>query len=207
MKYAIFLFCSLIIFSCKDNSPQPADLVGNYTVEAKLKEKAVDTEAIKDTIAKAMEEASKEIEKARKELNEELDLSNIDTTTLEGKMEYLGKSFGAKMGNIGLEMGDLGKDLGGLIGELAGTGLSLSDQLLRNIKLDVELQADGDIKSTSKFINFGLDNAKWRVENDQFVLVKPEGEETDYFKIIERNDTGFSIEKDKVILNFIKKQG
>ncbi|HPN69031.1 MAG TPA: hypothetical protein PLZ32_05910 [Saprospiraceae bacterium] len=205
MKYAIFLFCSLIIFSCKDNSPQPADLVGNYTVEAKLKEKVIDTEAIKDTIAKAMEEASKEIEKARKELNEDLDLSNIDTTTLEGKMEYIGKSFGAKMGNLGLEMGDLGKDLGGMVGELAGTGLSLSEQLLRNVKLDVELQADGDVKTSSKFINFGLDNAKWRVENDEFIVVKPEDSQPDHFKIIERNDTGFSIEKDKVILHFTKK--
>lgn len=201
MKYFFYLLSGLFLLACHDNSPQPSDLVGQYTVSVKLKDKALDRQAIKDSIARAMEKATSEIEKAKEELSQELDLSDIDTSTLEGKLEYMGKSLGGNLGNLGL---DLGKNLGGIIGDITESSLNLSEQILRNLKIKVELQADGDLKTQNKLINFGMDNAKWKVENGEFIVLKENGRDEDRFKIVERSKSGFTLEKDKALFEFVK---
>ena len=93
--FSLFVVSNIIfLVSCKDTSPQPSDLVGNYTVTMSLRDGVVNTEAIKDSINDAMSKASEELKKARVEMNEDLNLSAIDTTTPEGKIEYAAKKFG-----------------------------------------------------------------------------------------------------------------
>lgn len=104
----------VLLISCKDTSPQPSDLVGNYTVTLSLRDGVVNTEAIKDSINDAMSKASEELNKAKLEMNEEFNFADIDTTTPEGKIEYAAKKFGKTIAEAGLGMGELGKEMGSL---------------------------------------------------------------------------------------------
>jgi len=203
--FSVLLIVAMIHTSCKDAGPNPSEMTGQYTVTAALKEGALNKKAIKDSIITAMESAKEEIAKARLELSEELNLSDIDTSTSEGKIEYATKQFAKTMGETGLNMGDIGKDIGGFFGDLATGGLGLAESLLEKISLDVELQADGDIKTQESFIAFGLKDAKWEVNGDHFLLHHDQGESTDTLVIVNRDSNGFTLEKDKVLITFLKK--
>lgn len=206
MKSIIFTFVVCTSFlSCLPMGPQPSDMVGQYDVSLELNEEAIDKKSIKKQIDDAMSKADEEIEKSREEMMKDIDLENIDTTTLEGKLEYLGKSFGSKMGNIGLDIGKLSKDLGGLIGDITNGSIDFSTSLLRNLKLDIELQEDGDVKVKNKMVSMGFNNATWKVEGDAFILTKAGEKTKDEYKIVNRDAKGFTIEKDKLQLHFTKK--
>ena len=206
MKSTIFTFVVCTAFlSCLPMGPQPSDMVGQFVVSADLNEEAIDKKAIKKDIDDAMKKAGEEIEKSREEMMKDIDLENIDTTTLEGKLEYLGKSFGSKMGNIGLDIGKLSKDFGGLISDITSGSIDFSTSFLRNLKLDIELQEDGDVKVKNKMVSMGFNNATWKVDGDTFILTNSDDNTTDEFKIINRESKGFTLEKDKLQLHFTKK--
>jgi len=201
--FAISILMSVI--SCKESGPFPADLVGSYTVTASLKEDIINKNAIRDSIETAMQKAEYDISKAKEEIEKELSLNDIDTTTTEGKIEFAAKKFGKSMADIGVNMGELGKDMGNLFSNLAVDGLSLSESILKNIQLDVELQSDGKIKTSGGLISIGLKDATWLVNNDQFLLKTSESETQDTFIIKDRTNDGFVLEKDKLLVTFSKK--
>ncbi len=209
MKSLIFslIVLSNIVFlvSCKDTSPQPSDLVGNYTVTMSLRDGVVNTEAIKDSINDAMSKASEELKKARVEMNEDLNLSAIDTTTPEGKIEYAAKKFGQSIAEAGLGMGELGKEMGSLFSGLAEGGIGMTKSILENMTLDVELQADGDLKASGSVLNIGLNDKTWKVVGDDFILTDGNKNEDQVLKISERNESGFTLTKDEVIIKLVKK--
>ncbi|MBK9737201.1 MAG: hypothetical protein IPO92_20525 [Saprospiraceae bacterium] len=72
-------------FSCKDKDVKMSDLVGNYEVSMKLKEGTIDKASIKDSIDNAME-IGKRHSKAKSEMEKDLNIDEIDTTTAEGKL-------------------------------------------------------------------------------------------------------------------------
>ena len=204
--YSFLIFFSFIfLVSCKDSSPQPSDLVGNYTVTLSLRDGAINTSAIKDSINDAMAKASDDLKKARVEMNEELNFSSIDTTTPEGKIEYAAKKFGKTMAEVGLGMGELGKDMGSLFSGLAEGGIGMTKSILENMTFDVELQADGDIKSTGSVLNIGLNDKSWKVAGDDFIIIDANNKEDQVLKISERSNTGFTLTKDEVVIKLVKK--
>jgi DNA-binding protein Fis len=132
MYKIIFLFIftlTFTFFSCQNFGPNPQDLVGNYNVSFSLKEDIIDNKSIRDSINYAFEKAAVDIEKAKRELDEELNLSSLDTSQLEGKIEYAAKSFSKSIADIGLNFGGLGKDLGGLISGIATSTLGLTEAI------------------------------------------------------------------------------
>jgi hypothetical protein len=190
--------------SCKESGPQPVDMVGHYIVSANLSKKAINTDDIKNKISEAMEEAKDNISKSKDEIKKEFDLTMIDTSTVDGKIEYAAKKFGQSMAELGTDMGELGTEVGSLFSDLTSNGINFGESLLKNLKIEVELQADGDIKVDNTYVLLGLTNATWKVENDQFLLYKDKQEKPDTFLIKERNTEGFTLTKDELEILFVK---
>lgn len=210
MRSNPFYFSTLIIFlslwACKDTSPQPSDMVGHYIVSAQFTDNTIDKEEIKSSISNAMKEVKDEMAKAKDEIKKEFDISTIDTSTVEGKIEYAAKQFGKTMAEIGTNVGELGTNLGTVFSDLTGEGVAFGEGMLKNVKLNVELQADGDIKVEDTFYLLGLNNAKWEVKGDEFLLYKNDNQEPDIFIIKERNkSSGLVLEKDKLEIHLVKK--
>lgn len=200
------LFGLLFCVCCKDTGPHPSDLVGKYNVSIKLKEDVINKDKIKESVDDAVKDAQAELSKAKEELSKEMDFSHIDTTTMEGKIEYAAKKFGSSMAEIGIGLGEKSNEMGSLFSDLAGQGVGLGASLLNNIKIILELQADGDIKAKGSLISLGLSDATWEVKGDDFLLKTRETDTPDVFHIIERSSKGFTLEKDKWVIEFVKVQ-
>ena len=208
MKTKILLVVSILfaIISCKESGPHPSDMVGIYDVKAKLKEGTIDKKSVTEEIKSAMEKAGDDLKKAKNDIEKDLDLSSIDTSTIEGKLEYAAKNFGKSMTEAGLELGDLTEELGAALGGMAESGIDFSENMLKMVNLQVELQADGDIKAKNSIFNMGLSNARWKIKGDEFILIKNDSQQPESMKILKRDDSGFSLEKDNLILQFVKKK-
>ncbi|MBK8054230.1 MAG: hypothetical protein IPK35_13400 [Saprospiraceae bacterium] len=208
MKARILLFVSilLVIFSCKDSGPHPSDMVGIYDVKARLKEGTIDKKSVKEEIKSAMEKAGADLKTAKDDIKNDFDLSSIDTSTIEGKLEYAAKNFGKLMTETGLELGDITEELGAALGGIAESGIDFSETMLKMVHLQVELQADGDIKAKNSIFNMGLSDARWEIKGKDFVVIKHDSQQTESMKILKRDDSGFSLEKDNLILEFVKKK-
>lgn len=197
-------FMMVSFMACKDNGPRPSDMVGSYKVTGRLADGAVNKAAIKDSIDQAMKKASEELKKAKKEMAEEMDVTGIDTTTAEGKIEYAAKQMGKSFSQLGEGLGDLTGQLGEMVSGLTVNGLDMAESIIKNLNITVELQEDGDIKSKGSIIDFGLRNAKWEVKDGMFLLYREEGKEPESFRISNRTSKGFTLEKDKFLIDFVK---
>jgi len=194
------------LMACKDSGPRPSDMVGNFKVTGRLKEGTVNKSAIRDSINNAMKKASEELKKAKKEMTEEMDVSGIDTTTAEGKIEYAAKQMAGSFSQLGEGLGDLTGQLGEMVSGVTVNGLDMAESIIKNLNISVELQEDGDIKSRGSIVDFGLRNAKWEVKDGMFLLYKDEGQEPEVFKISQRSSKGFILEKDKFLIDFVKEE-
>lgn len=195
----------IIVSSCKETGPQPSGMVGLYEVKVRLKDGVIDKKSIQDKIKTAMNEAEDEIQKAKADIDNDINLSLVDTTSIDGKIEYAAKKFGKSMAEVGIEIGDLGKNFGEAVSGLAVNSLDFSEKILKNIKFNVELQADGIVKSKESLLNLGLNNARWEVTGDDFLFSDESNDQPQKMKIVDRRNDGFTLEKDDVFLDFIKK--
>ena len=205
VKYYFTFSILFSLLACKESGPFPSDMVGNYSVTASLAEGTINKSAIRDSIQTAMEKAEEDIKKAKEEIEKELNLDDIDTTTTAGKIEFAAKKFGKSMADIGVNMGELGKDMGNLFSNLAVDGINLSESILKNIDVDVELLQDGKIKTKGGLISLGLKEASWQGKDDYFLLKTNENNSEDTFRIKDRHSDGFVLEKDKLLITFSKK--
>ena len=105
------LFGLLFCVCCKDTGPHPSDLVGKYNVSIKLKEDVINKDKIKESVDDAVKDAQAELSKAKEELSKEMDFSHIDTTTMEGKIEYAAKKFGSSMAEMGIGLGEKSNEM------------------------------------------------------------------------------------------------
>lgn len=197
----------MLLYSCQTSGPNPPDMTGKFKLTFSLKEGTVNKEKINNDIRDAIETAKGEIEKTRSDLEKEFNVDNIDTSTVEGKIEYSAKMFGKSMSQLGLQMSELGKGMGGLVGNIVKEGLNLSDDIFNKIEINVELQEDGDIKADDSVLNIGTSNSSWEVKGGEFILKNRKKESVEIFKITERNSKGFTLEKDNLIMNFNKING
>lgn len=206
MKILNILPILLVLFSCKDQGPQPADMVGKYEITVRLKEGVADKKSIKSEINEALKKVGDEMEDAKKTLEKEVDLSDIDTSTLDGKIEYNAKVFGKSIAEVGLEMGTLSEDFGDSMSGIAESLLDFSESMIKKIRVEIELLANGDFKTQNKLVNLGYNNSKWEVSGDEFIITNNGDTTTKRLKIIKRDSNGFSVEEEKVILDFNKKK-
>lgn len=203
MTLFVFIF-ALSSFSCKENDPHPSDITGNYLVTASLVKGAIDKEAIRDSIKAAIHGAKADLAKAKTEMEKEMDIENLDTTTTDGKIEYGAKKFAKSITEISFDMGKLGDNMGNLFANLADEGVNLSETILKNINMEVDLLPDGKVNTSGTWLSLGLKNAEWKVENDYFLLKTENDVSLDTFFIKNKSQQGFVLEKDKLQLSFVK---
>jgi hypothetical protein len=203
-----YLFLALIVsnFSCKDTSPQPTSYVGDYEVTLSFDDNIINKEEIQQDINDAVVELKEELSKAKTDMTGELNLNHIDTSTVEGKIEYASKKFGQSMAELGTDIGSLGAEMGIKLSVLAENSLNKAETLLNGVKFDVTLQADGDIKTSGPSVwRFGINDATWKVSEPYFLFQKDKDSKTDSLHIISQDNNGFSIRKDKFVVHLTKK--
>jgi hypothetical protein len=202
MLRSIYFMAFCISFTACQLPPTKESLAGKYVVTATLLEK----EEIKDKIRTDVDQAKKELKQnisdAKKEL-QDIDLSDIDTTTAEGKLEYYSRKVASDIGSSVLEM-ETG--LSGLMDGLAGLSTAPIDALesiLENSNINVELQQDGDVKLSGMF-SIASSNLMWDVEGEEIVVKQNENEKA-RITITHRDDNGFNGIYEKWKVRFNKK--
>jgi hypothetical protein len=203
-KLTLFLIIIGLI-ACKSNKNTKEEFAGTYDMQVKFEKNLIDKLAIQDSIKTALAEAEKEITNAKVEIKEDLDGSKIDTTTPEGKMEFAAKKFGEGMSEMGNSLGTMAKGMAEMAGNMAEGGIELADNLLKNLKVRVELLEDGSVKGSSlNFSGVRMDDATWDVRDKKFYLKSNKDSSEEEFKITKVTDTGFELEKDKATLVFTR---
>jgi hypothetical protein len=210
VKYSLFfILISLLVLgmvSCDELRPNPADMVGHFSVSASFNDTGFNEKGIKDSILNVVQNAKEEIATARNKMNQELNLTDIDTMTVEGKIEYAAKKFALSIGDIGLNLGEMGNDAGSLFGNIATGGIGFAESVLKSLSLDIELKADGEIRTKESYVNLGLNDAKWEVRSDKFLVHYSENKRTDTLLIREHSSNGFKLKRDNLLLEFKKTQ-
>jgi hypothetical protein len=209
MKKLFYLIAVLFLITACSKQPKninKKEMIGKYTVHLELNENTINKQGIKDTVANAMEKAKAELAKAKEEMDVNINLSGIDTSTSEGKMEYYAKSFAKTMANFGKDLGELGILMGEAAGDVSVSAMEMTEGLIKKIKLDVELKENGQIISTSDFANnIKFAGKRWQTTQDTFI-VKDEDDNTKYeFKITDQTNDGFVLMQDKYRLIFERK--
>ena len=198
----------IMLFSaCNSEKNTRNEYVGKYEVQIKLGDIPINKTAIRDSIKAGLAEADKALKEAKIEVDTDLKLNNIDTTTAEGKIEYAAKAFGKSMNEVGSTLGSLAKGMGELAAGIAEGGLDMADNILKNMHFKVELSDDGTIKgSTVNFSNVSFDGSTWAVRANKFYIKSKDGSSEEEFNITKHDENGFVIEKDKAIFTFTKEK-
>jgi len=184
--------------------PHPSDMVGNFEMNIILKDDVVDKKSIQENISSAISKANEDLDKVKEELGSEFDLNDIDTSNLEGKIEFAAKKFGKSMAEVGLNLGGLGKDLGSIISDISLGSMDFLASSLKNLHMEIEFQEDGEIKNRGSVLSLGLNNARWEVKDDNFIFTQDNDKNPESLRIIKRDKNGFTLEKDKVWLEFVR---
>lgn len=202
-------FISILILSslmaCSSENSTRKEFAGTYELKIKFEENLLNNENIKDSIRLGLAEAKKAIAAAKEEVSEEFDMKNIDTTTAEGKIEFASKAFGKGMAEMGMSLGALATEMGTIAGDVADGGFGLAENIMKNLKIRLELMEDGKIKgSTGSISSISMDDATWDIRNKKFYLKSKKDSSEEEFKIIRKTDNGFELEKNKTKFIFTR---
>ncbi|MBK6545470.1 MAG: hypothetical protein IPO78_03100 [Saprospiraceae bacterium] len=179
------------------------DFVGNYKLHVELDEKTFDKKGVKDSVSQAFSKAKEELSKVKDEMDLKMDTSKMDTSTAEGKMEFIAKSFAKTMASFGKDLGELGILMGEAAGDVAVKALDMTENLLQNIKMDVELQENGKIVTSSSIINnIQFVGSNWDVQNNLFLFKDENGKIQNEYTILENSTDRFVLAHDKYRLIF-----
>jgi len=204
-KLFITILATILFLSCQENSLQPADFVGTYSVKPNLETEKNEINNIKDQIKKGLSDLKSDLRQSKNDLNEEFDLNNIDTTNLSGKMEYLAKSLSNSMQEVGSTLEENNPNFSEIFGEIAESGLKLKDQFFQNLSFDIELQSDGDIKLKNFFMaQMILADSRWEIHGKEFRILS-ENNKSQIFKIENKTRDGFKLKNEELELDFSRK--
>ncbi|HRG69659.1 MAG: hypothetical protein JNL65_01950 [Saprospiraceae bacterium] len=206
MKRFSIVWCLCLLIACKEIKTEKKTMVGTYAVHLELDSKSFDKQSVKDSVSQALNKAKEEISKAQSEFAQQMDTSTIDTSTAEGKMEFIAKSFAKSLSSFGKDLGELGIMMGEAAGDIAVNAMDMTEELIQKIKMDVELRADGKMVSSSAFVkNIQFMGSNWEVKDDQFIFTNSENQHKHQYKITELTENGFVLVQDKYRLIFTRK--
>lgn len=198
--------CFVLIISCNQDKINYKKMVGTYKVHVELDEKTFNKQGVRDSVSEALTKAKDELSKAKVELDQKLDSSKVDTSTTEGKIEFVAKSFAKTMASFGKDLGELGIIMGEAAGDVAVKALDMTESLLKNINMDVELKEDGKLVTSSSIINkIQFVGSNWEVKENKFYFKEENGTIQNEYEILESNDKGFVLSQDKYRLVFERK--
>lgn len=199
MKYLIFTAGLVVSFyflaGCKTQGPQPEDMVGVYTVDIQSDSLVVENADNLDKTESFEFDADSfafNFEKSMENVGDQI-ADNLDTSGVDGKLEYSIQMFGKTMEQFGKGMENFAEDMGKLGEQIAVKSKKWKNQLLQNIHFEVDLQQDGDCKIKNLNLDFlAFRDARWEVKNDSLYVLKDKQTPLSFF--IEK------IEKDKIYL-------
>ena len=194
-----------VFFSCSVKPKLPSTLAGTYEVNIDLKQKSKEAiQSVKDSVKLALQKAKEEMNNAKVEMD--LNVNNIDTSSAEGKIEYVTKSLVMQLSDsLSPNMGTLSEGIAELVSGTSNIGVSLVETMMKLVKINVTLNEDGSISSNQELIKaqFNTD-MKWKQVDNSFVLLDFNGETNQSFTIQNRTETGFDLYNDEIILQFKK---
>lgn len=206
MRY--FIFMSVLLFAyCKQKEVKPMEITGKYSVHLELDQKQFNKQTVKDSIAQAMSKAKEDLAKAKIEVDASMDTSFIDTSSFEGKMEYFAKSFAKSMASFGKDLGEMGILLGEAAGDVAAGAMDFTESLLQKIKLEIELQENGQVVTSSALANdIQFIGTHWEVAGDTLTFKDNNGMKVQAYQVADLTPNGFQLLHNKYKLVFVRKQ-
>jgi hypothetical protein len=203
MKHLLLSLFVLSLISCK-TAPDKASLAGDYSIKAEWKNKEKIQSDVKKELEGTWQKVSDDLSKAQEDLESDFDLSTIDTTTAEGKIEYASKKLAKEVSSVGMKVGESAGDLGKSVGNAALQGLGGLEAMFDGLNLDVTLQPDGDIK-TKGMASWVTGNMSWDVVGDEMIIKDAKSEEVINAAIVSSDDKGFVLEYKELRLIFTRK--
>jgi hypothetical protein len=91
------------------------------------------------------------------------------------------------------------------LNDFISSGLKLSESVIKNLNIDLELMEDGNVRSSNMLVNMGLTNIKWEVSKNRFYFYNEKDKEKGSgLPIAKMNKNGFHLTTDGAVLNFEK---
>ena len=200
-KYILGIVFFNLLISCGEFGPNPSSFVGQYDITIKELSKLDKTAINNDmkSVISELENTFKEFGTAMKGIN----LAEIDTTTIEGKIEFLSKSLSQNIADLTQAIGkESGQNIGKMIETLVDGGLKIGESAVKNFKMNAELQKDGDFKmSFYPYESKVYANTKWRIEGSNF-FVYTDDKEIYKFKVQQIKKNGFELKNEDMVLAF-----
>jgi hypothetical protein len=195
------IFLLSLMISCGEFGPNPSSFVGQYDISIKELSKLDRTSINND-----MKNMTTELESTLREFGtamKDIRLADIDTSTIEGKIEFLSKSLSQNIGDLTMAIGkESGQSIGKMIETLVDGGLKIGESAMKNLKMTAELQKDGDFKmSFYPYESKVYANTKWRIEGSHFFVYTDE-EEIYRFKVQQIKKNGFELKNEDMVLAF-----
>jgi hypothetical protein len=203
MKHLLLSLFVLSLISCK-TAPDKASLAGDYSIKAEWKNKEKIQSDVKKELEGTWQKVSDDLSKAKEDLESDFDLSTIDTTTTEGKIEYASKKLAKEVSSAGMKVGESAGDLGKSVSDLVINKLGGLESVINDLNLDITLQPDGDIKTKGLTSLFTV-NKSWDVVGDEMIIKDAKSEEVINAAIVSSDDKGFVLEYKELRLIFTRK--
>ena len=206
----LFLFkisaLCLALGACAAKSISPRQqFSGMYKVRIELQKNKLQMPGLRDSVEAGMKSTQKALSEAQHMTD--LDLTKIDTSTIEGKVEYSATAFAKSISQIGIQLGNVGDEIGKYADQLSTESISGLASFLDQQIFEVQLFEDGSIKTKGDMITrFIFKMYLWDVKDNQFVLSDENNNLIQNFEIQERTQNSFVVQNDLLKLHFQKVQ-
>lgn len=151
----LFLFkisaLCLALGACATKSISPRyQFSGMYKVRIELQKNKLQMPGLRDSVEAGMKSTQKALSEAQHMTD--LDLTKIDTSTIEGKVEYSATAFAKSIFQIGIQLGNVGDEIGKYADQLSTESISGLASFLDQQIFEVQLFEDGSIKTKGDMI-------------------------------------------------------
>lgn len=206
--FHLFSICvvGLALMACQPMDSHPKEMTGSFIVNFNLNDGAFNKEEVKQQIDNAIQEMRKDLGESKEQLMKDMDVSQIDTTTTSGKLEYYFKQLAKPILELGENIAEMAGGTSEIVSELGAGGTKVLSDILGSGKFDVDLNEDGTIKMESILFK-EADNMTWVVQGDNFIVKDEDGTERFNYNIVSKSKEGFVLEKDKIQVTFTRKLG
>ena len=187
------------LLACSESGPRPESMIGWYNVSLSSVNKQAGNEEQGIPEAENKMPSDREGSTSISETVETDLLQDIDTSTMDGKIQYSARQFETSMKALGEGLSDV-------FNSLAKTGMNIKNGLLEDIRFDAELQEDGDIKIKEMPVDiFQVRDATWAVDGKQFFIFRGQSD-TLTFDIVKKSKKQILLQNEDIAIKLDKIQ-
>lgn len=205
MKQLVVLFPLLLnLLACGESGPRPKSMIGWYNVSLSSVNATVDSGMGDIQQKESNSDSEQGSGKSMSEADENEIAPDIDTSTIEGKIQYSGRQFETSLKTLGKNVAAWGQELSEVFNSLAKTGMNIKNDLLEDIRFDAELQEDGDIKIKEMPVDiFQVRDATWAVDGKQFFIFRGQSD-TLIFDIVKKSKNQILLQNKEIAIKLDK---